>query len=200
MRMRQSDEKKNACVRVWIQLKLYLIPRMDVTHIHSWNKIKFSDITYFMLGQQWGNSRGAGAGSRGQSAPQHFLSGNFCGPTGKRGARKKGKMEKKKKENWKREGGKLKMEGGKVQNKERTFYFYLFIYLFFFFFSLFTFQNHWNLFWVYQMGIFYQEKAFQAGKKIWKNYIAPSEKYSSYASVGRVETCMPFSICRNIHI
>ena len=31
------------------------------------------------------------------------------------------------------------------------------------------------------MGIFYQQKAFHTGKKIWKNDFAPSEKYSSYA-------------------
>ena len=39
-------------------------------------------------------------------------------------------------------------------------------------------------------GIFYREKAFQAGKKIRKNYFAPSEKYSSYTPVK--------SICRHI--
>ena len=33
------------------------------------------------------------------------------------------------------------------------------------------------------MGIFYQEKAFHVGKKIRKNDFAPSEKFSSYASV-----------------
>ena len=31
------------------------------------------------------------------------------------------------------------------------------------------------------MGIFYQEKAFHAGKKIRKNDFAPSEKYACYA-------------------
>ena len=31
-----------------------------------------------------------------------------------------------------------------------------------------------------KIGIFYQEKVFQAWKKIKKNYFAPSEKYSSY--------------------
>ena len=33
------------------------------------------------------------------------------------------------------------------------------------------------------MGIFYWEKAFHAGKKIWKNDFAHSEKYSSYTTV-----------------
>ena len=32
-----------------------------------------------------------------------------------------------------------------------------------------------------KMGIFYQEKAFYAGKKIRKNDFAPSEKYACYA-------------------
>ena len=31
------------------------------------------------------------------------------------------------------------------------------------------------------MGIFYREKTFYAGRKIRKNYFAPSEKYACYA-------------------
>ena len=34
-----------------------------------------------------------------------------------------------------------------------------------------------------KMGIFYREKIFHAGKKIRKNYFAPSEKYACYAPV-----------------
>ena len=95
------------------------------------------------------------------------------GKTGKRG--ENGEKSEEKKENCKREGGKLKKEGGKVtkwlQNK-RTF---------FFFFWLFTFENDNNLFWVYQNGNFLLEKIFHAGKKIRKNDFAPSEKYACYA-------------------
>ena len=68
------------------------------------------------------NSRGGG----------HFSPGNFCWPTRKREAKKKGKMEKERK----MVGGKLKMEGGKVTNWEEDF---------FFFFFAFTFENHRNL-------------------------------------------------------
>ena len=42
------------------------------------------------------------------------------------------------------------------------------------------------------MGIFYLEKAFQAGKKITKNDFAPSEKYSSYTPA---RTSMPAFAC-----
>ena len=83
--------------------------------------------------------------------------------------------------NRKRECGKLKMERG-----EDLFFFFFCFFFFFFFFLLFTFQNEWNLFWVYQttkMGIFYWEKAFHAGKKIRKNDFAPSEKYACYDPV-----------------
>ena len=34
-----------------------------------------------------------------------------------------------------------------------------------------------------KIGIFYREKAFHVGKKIRKNYFAPSEKYACYAPV-----------------
>ena len=51
-----------------------------------------------------------------------------------------------------------------------------------FFFSLFTFQNHWNLFWLYQNGNFLSGKGISSREKIRKNNFASSEKYSSYAS------------------
>ena len=37
-----------------------------------------------------------------------------------------------------------------------------------------------------EIGIFYREKAFHAGKKIRKKHLAPSEKYSSYAPEGHL--------------
>ena len=74
-----------------------------------------------------------------------------------------------KKENQKREGGKLKMEGGKFTKWGEDP-----------FFLLFTFEHHWNLFWVYQNGSFLPGKNISRHEKIRKND-APSEKYSSYA-------------------
>ena len=41
------------------------------------------------------------------------------------------------------------------------------------------------------MEIFYQEKAFYAGKNIRKNEFAPSEKYSTYAPVWEYAWCKP---------
>ena len=107
-----------------------------------------------------GVTAGGGVGMGIRVPPWHFSLGNFCWPTGKREARRKRENAEEKKENWKRKGGKLKMEGRRVtiQNEERTFFFFL----------LLTFQK--PLKFVLglpntKMGIFYREKAFYAGKK-----------------------------------
>ena len=113
---------------------------------------------------------------------------------------------KKKKENGKREGGKLKMEGGKSLKMRGPFvfifYFYLFIYLFillfffvlfffvfiflffyfliffffFFFFFCFSLFKTKMCFGATKMEIFYREKAFHTGKNIKKNMTLPPQK------------------------
>ena len=53
----------------------------------------------------------------------------------------------------------------------------LFFFLLFFFFFFFTFWNHWNLFWVYQNGNFYQEKCILCQeKKLRKVNLPPLKK------------------------
>ena len=80
-------------------------------------------------------------------------------------------MEKEKKENCKREGGKLKMEGGKVRKwGEDSFSFC---------FSLFKTTNICSG--STKVEIFFMEKSFHARKKIRKNDFAPLEKFSCYA-------------------
>ena len=102
---------------------------------------------------QWYNSWGGGI--EGRSDTLKLLTGKFLlTPTGKREVRKKRKMEKKKKENWKREGG---------ENEERIFFFFL----------LFTFQNHWNLFSVYQNGNFLPGKSISCGEKNQEKWLCP---------------------------
>ena len=68
--------------------------------------------------------------------PRHFWQGNFCWPTGKREAKKKGKWRRKRRKEGKSQKGRWKIENGrreiKLQNEERRFFFLL----------LFTFQNH----------------------------------------------------------
>ena len=91
----------------------------------------------FSIYLQWHNRRGGGQG--GQSAPRDFWPGNFCWRIGKKEARK---------------NGKLKKEGEKLQNEQRTF---------FFCFSLLKMTK--ICFGSTKMGIFYQEKTFQAGEK-----------------------------------
>ena len=102
-------------------------------------------------GGQWHNSRG-------QSAPWHFSLQNFCWPTRKREARKKAKTEKKrtKIENW-------KWEEKFTQWGEDLFFLFIF----------FTFQNHWNLFWVYQNGNFLPGKSISHRGKSGKMTLTP---------------------------
>ena len=108
--------------------------------------------------------------ARGRVPQQHFSSGNFCWPTGKREGRKKGKMEKKRR----------KIERGKAEKRKVTKWRMRrdFFKIFFFCFSLFKTTE--ICFGFTKMGIFYRGKAFHAGKNFRKNYFAPSEKYSSY--------------------
>ena len=156
---------------------------------YAWNELPRNiglPLRFFCPNIQWRNRRGQSA------PPRDFWPGNFCWRIGKRGKekrekgwklrRKEGKLRRKeeklrkKKENCKREGGKLEMEVGKVIKKGWGPFFF-----FFFFFFHFTFENDGNLFWVYQNGIFYREKAFHTRKKIRGNDFGPSEKYACYA-------------------
>ena len=86
----------------------------------------------------------------------------------------KGENGEGKKGNCKREGGNLKMEGGKSSKMRRGPFFF-----FFFCFSLFKMTK--ICFGSTKMEIFYWEKVFHAGKKIRKNDFAPSEIFSCYA-------------------
>ena len=113
-----------------------------------------------------------GGEAGGRVPPRDFWPGNFCWPNGKIEARKKGKMEQKRrkiekgKENRKREGWKVenwKWKEEKLQNVERTIFF------FFFFFGLPK--------WKFSTG----KKYFTHGKKSGKMTLPPQKKYSSYA-------------------
>ena len=95
---------------------------------------------------------------------------------GKEREGKKGKLEEKRRKIVKKEVENLKWKKWKeemLQNEEiEDLFFFLS-----FFFLLFTFQNHWNLFWVYQNRNFLLGKSISCQEKDF----APSEKYSSYA-------------------
>ena len=73
--------------------------------------------------------------------------------------KKRKKIEKGKVENW-------KWKEEKSQNKERTYFFFFFV----------TFQNHWNLFWVYQNGNFPPGKSISCRKKIQEKMTLPPQK------------------------
>ena len=77
----------------------------------------------------------------------------------KRGKEKRENGEEKKK-NRKREGGKLKMEGGRGVTKWGEDFFFCFCFFF---------QNHWNLFWVYQNGNFLPGKKWLCS--LWKIFL-----------------------------
>ena len=124
----------------------------------STDKSRWTDRSWFI-------SSDVTAGGGGQGTSHREISADL---PGKERQEKKGKLRRKegKVENW-------KWKGEKLQNEERTFSFFCFA----------TFQNHWNLFWVYPNGNFLLGKTFHAWKKeIKKNDFAPSEKYSSYPS------------------
>ena len=108
-----------------------------------------------------------GGGGQGAEWPRDFWPGNFCWHIGKKETRKKrkrGENWEEKKENCKMEGGKFEMEVGKVL---RTCFLFCFSLL----------KTTKICFGCTKMGIFYPEKTFHAGKKIWKwNDFAPSEK------------------------
>ena len=130
---------------------------------HIWNESKW---TLDIPCNQWRNWRGHS--DRVISAD---LSGKY----------RQGKKENgvKKKENWKSEGEKLKMEGGKVIKwKMSRGTFFLFIYSFIYFcFLLFKMPEIW--FGSTKMEIFYPIS--RRGKTIRKNDFAPSENVSCYA-------------------
>ena len=103
---------------------------------------------------QWRNRQGG----QGAECPQRLL-------TGKVRQGEKGKMEQKRRKIEKGEVENWKWKDEKLQNEDKTF---------------FTFQNDWNLFWVYQNGNFLPGKSISRREKIRKNAFPPSEKYSSY--------------------
>ena len=121
------------------------------------------------------------AGAGGQGAPQRLLTGKFL-LTYQEKKRSQGK-----KENCKREGGKLKMEGGKWKsykiNEERTPFF------FFFFFA-----SHFSKPPKFVLDL--PKWKFSAGKKIRKNGFAPSEKFSSYAPAFNAKYGIPMRTMR----
>ena len=104
---------------------------------------------------------GGGGQVRGSECPPETsdeeISADLLGKRkkGKRGGRE---MEKKIRKLVKGKVENLKWKEEKLQNEERTFFF-------FFFFLLLTFQNHKNLFWVYQNENFLLGKSISRQKK-----------------------------------
>ena len=120
--------------------------------------------------KQWHNRGG------GRVPPRDFWLGNFCWPTRKKKARKKGKRGKnweEKKENCKREGEKLKVEGGKVRKWGEDPFFFCFSHF-----------KTTNLFWVYQNGNFLPGKSISRRENR-KNDFTPSKKFSFYTSANK---------------
>ena len=117
---------------------------------------------FWIAKTQWRNRWG------GRVPPETFDQEISADLLGKEKQGKRGKWGKKK-ENWKREDGKLKMEGGKVTKWGEAFFF-------FFFFLPFTFQNHWNLFWVYQNWNFLPGKSISHREKNLEKWLCPLRK------------------------
>ena len=105
--------------------------------------ILFAAVAYIILSPTSGWSEVSGGGVLGgRVPPRDFWPGNFCWRIRKKEARKNGKRGEnweEKKENCKREGGKLEMEVGKVIKRGEDLVFCLFVCLFWFFFFAFHF-------------------------------------------------------------
>ena len=115
-------------------------------------------------------------GGGGRVPPRDFWPGISCWPIGKKETRKKGEKGWKlwrKKENCKTQGGKLKMEGEKLENKERTF--------FFFFFCLSLSKTTKICFGSTKMEIFYREKAIHSEKKNQEKWLCPLRKIGKFS-------------------
>ena len=104
---------------------------------------------------QWRNRQG-------QSAPQRLLTGKFL--LMYREKRKGWKLR-----NWEEKKENYKREVGKVLKKRWG----LFFSFFFFFFLLFTFENDGNLFWVYQNGTFQPGKSISRREKNQEKLLCP---------------------------
>ena len=113
---------------------------------------------------QWRNSRGRVPPPR---TSHREISADLPGKERQGKMEKKGRKSKKGRwitENWR---------GDKLQTEERIF-FLLFLHL--------IFQNHWNLFWVFQNKNFLLGKSVSHWEKNQEKWLCPSEKYSSYVS------------------
>ena len=134
---------------------------------------------------------------RGQSASQRLLTRKFLltyrEKRGKENVEKGGKLERKRRKNCKREGRKLKMEGGKSSIMRRGpffsflfFFFFFFCFCFFFvfvfvFFCFLLFKTTKICFGATKMELFYRKKHFTPGKKSGKMTFPPHKKCSCYA-------------------
>ena len=92
----------------------------------------------------------------------HFSPGNFCWSTGKRGARRKGKMERKEGKFEREQVENWKWKGNNYENEQMTFFFFFF----FFFFCFSLFETNENLFlglpkWTFLLG----KSRFHTSKK-----------------------------------
>ena len=151
----------------WCILKSWTVATVDV-EVNAMAYKKNRAAPY-----QWRN-RGVSGVQGGQSAPRDFWPGNFCWPTGKKEAREKGV----KIENWLRienkrrkivrEGGKLKMESGKVTKCGKDFFFF--------------FACHFSKLLKFVLGLpkwkfSTEKKFFMPGKKSGKMTLAPQKDF-----------------------
>ena len=121
---------------------------------------------------------GGGGGRGAECPPETSDQESFADVSGKKRQGNKGKgvkIEKKRRkiENWKREGGKLKMEVGKVLKRVEDL---LFCFCFCFFFFCFSLLKTTEICLGTKMGIFNREKAFHAGKKKSGKMTLPPQK------------------------
>ena len=162
-------EQNKLISKISVDCNFVLCMIMCILHIHC-----SIDCHVVWHHQQWCNRWG-----RGQSSPLTFFTGKFLLTYWEKGARKKGKMERKRRKIWKGGGGKLKTEGKRYENEQRTLFFSSF-----FFLSLF--ETTENCLGLPKWAIFTREIIFYARKKLGKLTL-PSLKNSPLMPLHQIQ-------------
>ena len=145
------------------------------TNVHGNNRLNFGNM--FKKDENDSSSALNGITGRGSECPlRHFSPGNFCWPTGKNRARKKGKKGKMGRKEGKFERKEVKIwkwKGKRYENEQRTFFFFPPHFL----------KSPKFVWGLPEWTIFTGKNHISRRQKIGKTEFAPSEKYSSFAPV-----------------
>ena len=156
IKYKKKKHKKNSTLvsSIFMHQTSFNFKKSIGNFIHSYFMYRISDMSRPLLWWEGSGVTGGGGGGRvGRVPPRDFWLGNFCLTYREERGKEKRENGARKKEDQKRESGKLIMEGGKVTKWGEDP---------FFFFSL---LKPLNFFWVYQNGNFLPGKSILHCKK-----------------------------------